>query len=83
MEYREVGAPHCARVPEDEVETGEDPVKNNTVCTWEDEGDGYYNPGCCSDAFMFNEGTATENGFKFCPFCGKPLEDLPYKDCED
>ena len=29
----------------------------------------------CGHAFDVNNGTATENGMKFCCFCGKPLED--------
>ena len=27
----------------------------------------------CSRSFMFNEGSVEDNGFKFCPFCGKRI----------
>lgn len=42
-------------------------------CLWKfDDLDGIYESGCGRN-FFFETGTAEENGFKFCPFCGKEL----------
>ena len=29
----------------------------------------------CGQSHVFNNGTPTENHFKFCPYCGKEIED--------
>lgn len=43
-------------------------------CLWKfDDLDGIYESACGKN-FFFETGTAEENGFKFCPFCGKQLE---------
>lgn len=48
------------------------------TCIWEEVDEGsYYEAGCNQKGFSFNDGTAKENGFKFCPFCGKPLIEKP------
>lgn len=41
------------------------------VCVWDDE-EGW--PSTCGECFYFEDGGPKENGFKFCPYCGKPLE---------
>lgn len=28
----------------------------------------------CGNAVVFDEGTPQENGYKFCHYCGKPIE---------
>lgn len=43
-------------------------------CLWKfDDLDGIYESACGKN-FFFETGTAEENGFRFCPFCGKELE---------
>lgn len=42
-------------------------------CTWEPDDDGIWNT-TCKKQFVFNDDGPHENGFKFCPYCGKPLE---------
>lgn len=42
-------------------------------CAWTVEEDGLWNTGC-GNAFLFEVEGPHENGFKFCPYCGKPLE---------
>ncbi|MFA6242681.1 MAG: hypothetical protein WC655_17210 [Candidatus Hydrogenedentales bacterium] len=27
----------------------------------------------CKQAFQFNDGTPKQNGFKFCPYCGRKI----------
>ena len=39
------------------------------TCTWADNEDGFYET-TCGHAFVFNDGTARENGFVWCPYCG-------------
>ena len=34
----------------------------------------------CGEAFQFTDGSPTENKMKFCPYCGKPLEEEPTKE---
>lgn len=45
------------------------------ICFWEevDTGD-YYESGCNKKGFQFNDGSPYDNGFKFCPYCGKQLK---------
>ena len=48
-------------------------VNEQTECIWElDESDDVYYTSC-SNAFIINEGTPTENAFKYCIYCGKRL----------
>lgn len=45
-------------------------------CIWAQEYDGwseYYWDTSCGETFYFPEGTPSENGMKFCPYCGKIL----------
>lgn len=30
----------------------------------------------CENAFIFNEGRKSDNGFLFCPYCGKKIEEV-------
>jgi hypothetical protein len=46
-------------------------------CTWTEDEEGIYQTSC-DEQFVFNSETATDNGFNFCPFCGKPIKDIPY-----
>lgn len=46
-------------------------------CIWkyddpDDENNAYATS--CNNYFQFNDGGPTENGFKFCPYCGKELK---------
>jgi len=46
------------------------------ICTWAEDSDGVWNASCPpvgDHSFCFTEAGPTENGFKFCPYCGKPL----------
>ena len=49
-------------------------MKDN-VCKW--KYDAYQN--CyetdCDNAFQFTEGNVSDNGVKFCPYCGKIIEE--------
>jgi hypothetical protein len=49
------------------------------LCEWsqEDEGSGRYTSPC-GVAFIFNDGGPVENGFVFCPKCGKKLKEIPW-----
>jgi rRNA maturation endonuclease Nob1 len=45
-------------------------------CVWkEDEEYGMWETGC-KNAFEFIEGDIKENSFKFCPYCGSPIEQV-------
>lgn len=53
-------------------------------CAWvqEDEGcDTWWS--ACSHGFTFNDYGPKDNGFKFCCYCGKPLEEVPWTDLDD
>ena len=48
------------------------------TCTWtqnDDEDDSYWAAACCDRLFVFNDGTPSENGFAFCPYCGLELRE--------
>jgi len=47
-----------------------------TTCTWSrntDDESGMYET-TCRNAFLFTDGTPKDNEFRFCCYCGKPLE---------
>lgn len=44
------------------------------VCFWEEVDDGEcYESFCNKKEFQFNDGNPQDNGFEFCPYCGKKL----------
>ncbi len=43
------------------------------VCVWRENGDGAWITGC-DDAFEFFEDGPTENGARYCQYCGKRIE---------
>jgi len=51
----------------------------NATCTWTEDGDSNYEAQCNNKLFCFNDGSLEENGFKFCPYCGKPMIAERYK----
>ena len=44
------------------------------TCTWIENEDGVYETNC-GNLFAFNDGTPSENGFAFCPYCGRELRE--------
>ena len=54
-----------------------------TTCTWGyDDGDDYWETSC-DGAFQLVDGTPADNGMKFCPYCGRPIEEVSENDQED
>ncbi len=48
--------------------------KESPICCWKwDEG---FWVSDCGEAFEFNDGNPSDNGFQFCPYCGKLLEEI-------
>jgi hypothetical protein len=43
-------------------------------CWWRADGDGNWDTDC-GEKFVFIEAGPTENGMKFCCYCGKPLKE--------
>jgi hypothetical protein len=41
-------------------------------CTWKSDDDGNYDTGC-KNRFVFMDAGPVENGFEFCPYCGRIL----------
>ena len=47
------------------------------TCKWEyDDIHDYYETEC-ENAFVFIEGRNTDNGFIYCPYCGRKIEESP------
>lgn len=47
-------------------------------CEWAQQDADFNDYGTgCQHLFTLFDGTPEENNFKFCPFCGKPLESVP------
>ena len=44
-----------------------------TTCDWSHDSTHSKWDSGCGNGFQFMDGTPRENGFKFCPFCGKEL----------
>lgn len=47
------------------------------TCEWAENCDGIWHTSC-KDSFYFDDGKPSENGVKFCCFCGSPLVEIPY-----
>lgn len=47
------------------------------ICLWGQDENGIWETGC-GHAFEFTDSGPTENYFRFCPYCGKPLEVIQY-----
>jgi len=47
----------------------------NEYCTWSEDED-YVWMTSCHESHIFFDGTPIENGYKFCPYCGKPLKEV-------
>lgn len=44
-------------------------------CTWEEDRDGNWNT-ACDRIFTMTADTPTENDYRFCPGCGKPIVEV-------
>jgi len=56
----------------------EKPEKDE-MCTWQEDEDGLWHTDC-HEIHQFFDGTPTENSYKFCPYCAKPLKEEKYND---
>ena len=55
------------------------PSQVANLCTWEADEDGIWHAACdhtSQNLYCFTEGGPGDNGFKFCPFCGRPLVEV-------
>ena len=56
--------------------------KSKGKCRWKEHKDndelGIYDTDC-GETFFFSEGTAKENKFNYCPYCGKRIEAEDFK----
>lgn len=51
------------------------------ICEWYPEPElEFWNTGC-GGCFLLNEGTPTDNGMKFCCYCGKPVKEVELNLC--
>jgi NMD protein affecting ribosome stability and mRNA decay len=50
-----------------------------TPCTWEEDDEGIWSS-TCGQEWEFNVDTPEGNNFRFCPFCGHPLEQKRWVD---
>ena len=52
-------------------------------CTWQADEDGNWQ--CCGDNIFCttDEGPPSIHGFKFCPYCGKPINEIQYSEPEE
>ena len=48
----------------------------NKHCKWTEDNDGNHDTEC-EQKFAFIDAGPVENGFKFCPYCGKRLQVKP------
>lgn len=46
-----------------------------TKCCWHQTEEGQWESDC-SNVFEFTEGAPLENGFEWCPYCGKALAEI-------
>ena len=58
-------------------------MTDNKTCMWSEDGCSSPWASACGHYFEFNEGGPTDNGFKFCPFCGRTCEEIPYENDDE
>jgi len=58
-----------------------DSVKPENACKWTEDSNGNWDTDCGA-TFMFNEAGPKGNGLHFCGYCGKPLEEVEYRETE-
>ena len=52
-------------------------MRNDKYCKWEWNGEDFdYYDTECGETFYIESGTLKENKIKYCPFCGKEIEEL-------
>ena len=45
-------------------------------CFWiEIDSEDYWEAECNKNEFAFNKGSPVDNGFKFCPYCGRSMKE--------
>ena len=56
-----------------------------SVCEWRERKDFWFEPGCVERVPELLNAMAIDGiaDFKFCPFCGKELREVPYAETED
>lgn len=47
------------------------------TCQWASDDEGTWHSEC-GEAFVFNDGSPTDNRMRFCPYCGKSLQQCTY-----
>lgn len=50
-----------------------------TPCTWIEDADGNWRTGC-KQLHIFIDGTPSENGYAYCPYCGAKIETVIYQE---
>lgn len=50
-----------------------------TKCEWKEDSDGNWDT-FCGETFCLEEGTPSENTYKFCPACGGVLKETKYQE---
>lgn len=53
-------------------------VDTRKPCAWREYADGVWNTNC-GEAFVFIDGTPRDNGFRYCPYCGRMLANMTLK----
>jgi len=56
-------------------------MSEEAICVWIMDEEGNYETGC-QEMFTIESGTATENGFNYCPYCGCELIEVQYTDIQ-
>lgn len=48
-------------------------------CEWREDEDGNW-WSSCDNGFVFDSGAPSENGFRFCPYCGRVLWQVQFSE---
>lgn len=51
-------------------------------CVWEEDAEGIFHT-ACNESHEFYEDGPEGNNYRFCPYCGKTLKEIPFEDQED
>lgn len=49
------------------------------TCLWTGDFEGFWETEC-DNTFVLNEGTPVQNDFKYCPYCGRKIAQVEFKE---
>ena len=80
--FHETHDPRCGGCG-DQVYAAKERMNTTGGCVWSEDRFACFHPACTDDeTWEKHQGGPKANAFKYCPFCGKTVVEMPYKEVE-